>query len=60
VRTYHVSVDLLQTLLNYLGTKPFHEVAPMIAEIQRTCTEQDKAAASDAVPFGGGGPKPTI
>jgi hypothetical protein len=38
-----LSVNLVQTILQYLSTKPFQEVAPLIDAIQKQAQKQDIA-----------------
>jgi hypothetical protein len=38
-----LSVNLVQTILQYLSTKPFQEVAPLIDEIQKQAQTQNIA-----------------
>lgn len=38
-----LSVNLVQTILQYLSTKPFQEVAPLIDAIQKQAQTQDIA-----------------
>jgi hypothetical protein len=38
-----LSVNLVQTILQYLSTKPFQEVAPLIEAIQKQAQKQDIA-----------------
>ena len=38
-----LSVSLVNTILQYLGTKPFQEVAQLINEIQKQAQTQDIA-----------------
>jgi hypothetical protein len=38
-----LSINLVQTILQYLSTKPFQEVAPLIDAIQKQAQKQDIA-----------------
>jgi len=38
-----LSVGLVNTILQYLGTKPYQEVAPLIEAIQNQAQKQDIA-----------------
>jgi len=43
-----LSVELVNGILNYLGTKPFIEVAPLINKIQEEANGQVPAAEAPA------------
>ena len=44
-----LSVALVQTILQYLGTKPFQEVAPLIEAIQKQAQTQNIASDQHVV-----------
>lgn len=37
---FKLSEELVNSLLSYLGTKPYQESARLIHELQQTCNEQ--------------------
>lgn len=40
METFTLSKDLLNSLISYLGTKPYQETAQFIHEIQSECSKQ--------------------
>ena len=43
-----VPVDTMQTLLNYLATRPYNEVFPLIELIKNTVKEPSEQAAEES------------
>ncbi len=40
---FKLKENMINTILEYLGTKPFNEVAKLINDIQKECHEQARA-----------------
>ena len=51
--TLDLTIEQVNTILNALGNGPYHQVAALIAEIQRQGQEQMKAKASESQPANG-------
>ena len=47
ITSINLTTDLVNAVLQYLGTRPFQEVAQMVTAIQKEATPQVQAAATD-------------
>jgi hypothetical protein len=43
MKTYSIPAELLQSNINYLGTRPYNEVANLIGQLMQLVDQQNKA-----------------